>query len=291
MFAARLFRNPTARRLAPTVALVSLASLFAACALVPDPAPIATDGAASERPWARYGDWPKAQWNKFNTLAVDASPKPPEPGAVRKLDAPIAGDAKKGKTLAFDRRRGGSCLACHVMGPETAELPGNVGPDLSLIGTVGHPDEYLFNVVYDPRVYIADSTMPPWGAHGLFNDAEIRDIVAFLKSLKTPATFKNTMDDPAKRPLPKETRDNLDPFVNDAVAALERGKDLFAKTGKAGKACASCHAQPETAFKAWAARMPKYEPRMNKVLGVEEFVYRHARATTRSSRDRRSFFR
>ncbi len=273
-------RETTARLSASAFAFLSALLLFSSVSEAAGPAPLATDGAASERPWARYGDWPKAQWNKFNTLATDASPKPPEPGAARKLDAPIVGDPAKGKTLAFDRRRGGSCLACHVMGPGTAELPGNVGPDLSQIGSVGHPDEYLFNVVYDPRVYIADTTMPPWGAHGLFNDAEIKDIVAFLKSLKTPAAFKDPIDDPAKRPLPKETRDNLDPFVNDAVAALERGKDLFAKAGKTGKACASCHRKPEAAFKTWAAKMPKYEPRMKKVLGVEEFVYRHALATT-----------
>ena len=37
---------------------------------------------------------------------------------------------------------------------------------------------------------------------------------------------------------------------------------------------------PKTAFKTWAASMPKWEPRLDKVLGVEEFVTRHAKATT-----------
>jgi sulfur-oxidizing protein SoxA len=30
----------------------------------------------------------------------------------------------------------------------------------------------------------------------------------------------------------------------------------------------------------WAAAMPRWEQRLNKVLGIEEFVYRHAKATT-----------
>ncbi|MCE9642630.1 MAG: sulfur oxidation c-type cytochrome SoxA, partial [Betaproteobacteria bacterium] len=75
-------------------------------------------------------------------------------------------------------------------------------------------------------------------------------------------------------------RDNLDPTENPGMFGLDRGKDAFKRAGANGKACASCHAAPETAFKTWAARMPRFEPRLNKVMGVEEFITRHARATT-----------
>src|SRR6202011_3157168 len=51
-------------------------------------------------------------------------------------------------------------------------------------------------------------------------------------------------------------------------------------TGPGGAACATCHRQPAQAFKTWAATMPRWEPRLNKVLGVEEFVTRHAQAAT-----------
>ena len=48
----------------------------------------------------------------------------------------------KGAKLVADRNRGGSCLACHVMGQAgNADLPGNVGPDLSEIGNAGRADE------------------------------------------------------------------------------------------------------------------------------------------------------
>ena len=54
--------------------------------------------------------------------------------------------------------------------------------------------------------------MPPWGSHGLFNEQEISDMVAFLKTLKTPANFKTELDDPDKCPAPVEKRENLDPL-------------------------------------------------------------------------------
>ena len=36
----------------------------------------------------------------------------------------VTGDPAKGQQLAFDRSRGGGCLACHVMGPKTLEIAG-----------------------------------------------------------------------------------------------------------------------------------------------------------------------
>ena len=242
-------------------------------------APLDTTGDASVRPWKRYAGWPVRDGSKFNTLAQIASA--PAPKAPRKLSGPMTGDAAKGADLVADRNRGGSCLACHVMGSAGgANLPGNVGPDLSEIGNAGREDEYLFNYVYDPRVYNPETVMPPWGGHGLFNDQEIGDIVAFLKTLKSPAAFKTELDNPEKRPAPVEKRENLDPIENPGMWAVDKAQDLWKQAGAAGKSCQSCHSDAKAEFKTWAASMPKWEPRLNKVLGVEEFVTRHARATT-----------
>ena len=120
---------------------------------------------------------------------------------------------------------------------------------------------------------IRNRSMPPWGKHGFYTEAEIRDMVAFLKTLKTPAKFANPLDDPEKRPMPVEDRDALDPFVNPAAERIEAGAALFKQS------CVSCHATPETSFKRWAVEMPKWEPRLKKVLGAEEFITRHAKAT------------
>ncbi len=269
--------HPTTSPSVAAYAALLLAGDVAAAAL-PAQVPLDTTGSATSEPWTRYGDWPDKDYRAFNTLSSRVSP--PQPDRPVEITAPVVGDVSAGKELAFDRSRGGSCVACHVMGPDTPELPGNVGPDLSLIGNGGRSDTYLYNYVRDARVYNPATVMPPWGTNGLFDDGEIRNIVAFLKSLTTPARFSNPLDNPANRPPPKEERDNLDPLENPAMQAVEDGTSLFARVGSSGKSCASCHASPETAFRTWGAQMPKYSPTMKKVLGVEEFVTRHGRTTT-----------
>jgi sulfur-oxidizing protein SoxA len=240
--------------------------------------PLEVKGDASARPWKRYAGWPARDESKWNTL--DHISSPPAPKSPRKLAGPVTGDAANGAKLVADRNRGGSCLACHVMGQAgNADLPGNAAPDLSEIGNAGREDEYLFNYVYDARVYNPETVMPPWGGHGVFNDQEISDMVAFLKTLKKPAVFKTELDDPNKRPAPVEKRENLDPIENPGMWAVDKAQELWKQKGAAGSACATCHSDP-AAFKTWAASMPKWEPRLNKVLGVEEFVTRHAKATT-----------
>jgi len=243
------------------------------------PAPMAA-GDAAARPWVRYGGWPTRDTAQFNTLAA-TQVSPPAPKEPRKLHGPVTGDASNGEKLVADRTRGGSCLACHVMGRAgDADLPGNVGPDLSEIGNGGRDDEWLWNYVYDARAYNPATVMPPWGTHRLFDDKEIGDIVAFLKTLKSPARFKTEVDDPAKRHAPVETRDNLDPTTNPAMWAVDKGEELYKKREASGFSCATCHGDAGSRFKTWAAAMPKWESRFDKVIGIEEFVFRHAKATT-----------
>src|SRR5262249_42643743 len=242
-------------------------------------APLETKGDASVRPWRRYADWPARDESKYNSLGNIVTPA--SPTQPRKVAGPIGGDAKKEAELVAGLSRGGSCLACHVMGPAGgANLPGNVAPDLSEIGNAGREDEWLFNYIYDARVYNPETVMPPWGSHGFFNDEEINDMVAFLKTLKSPAAFKTALDDPTKRPPPVEKRENLDPIENPGMWAVDKAQELWKQKTSSGFSCNTCHSDPQTAFKTWAASMPKWEPRLNKVLGVEEFVTRHAKATT-----------
>lgn len=258
--------------------VVALALVLVAPAVSAQPAaPLQLEGSAAPQPWQRYGDWTKVRWDNYNTLAK-GTVTPPRGGEI--VVKEVTGDAAKGQQLSFDRSRGGGCLACHVMGPKTQALPGNVGPDLSEIGAAGRTDQQLFNYIFDPRVYNPQSVMPPWGKHGFYTEAEIRDVVAFLKTLKTPTKFADPLNDPEKRPVPVEDRDALDPFVNPGADRIEVGAALFKQPGPNGKACAACHATPETSFKRWAVEMPKWEPRLNKVLGAEEFIARHAKATT-----------
>jgi sulfur-oxidizing protein SoxA len=266
----------------PVIVAVFAAAFVASVARGQDrqSVPLAVTGDAAVRPWVRDKNWPQRDEAIFNTLA-NGHVSPPTPQHVRKLANALNGDPARGATLVADRSRGGSCLACHVMGPAgNTDLPGNVGPDLSEIGSAGRDDEWLFNYVYDPRVYNPDSVMPPWGTNGLFDDTDIADIVAFLKTLKRPAVFRTDLDNPSKRPAPADKRDNLDPLENPAMWAIDRAGALWDARGPSASSCASCHDKAAPVFKTWAASMPYWEPRLNKVLGVEEFVARHAKATT-----------
>jgi len=260
-------------------AFLFVAGAAAIAAPVKQLAPLDLTSPAAPGPWSRYPGWSSTTWDEYSDLAhSDRTPK-----AERKI-LPIAGlapgDPQKGRELAFQRSRGGGCVACHVMGPATPETPGNVGPDLSAIGAAGRSDRYLFDYIYDPRSLNRASVMPPWGAHRLYGVEEILDMVAFLKTLRAPTVFADRLNDPERRPSPVENRDALDPFVNPGIERVHAGESLVAAAGPNGLQCISCHKDPKTAFSGWAAAMPRWEARLGKVLGVEEFVFRHAKATT-----------
>ncbi|HSF48844.1 MAG TPA: sulfur oxidation c-type cytochrome SoxX, partial [Burkholderiales bacterium] len=254
------------------LALILAAALVQSCIFLRDyRVPLDTVKPASARPWVRYANdpqgtvWPQTDWNSYNTLTKLASPPV---GLPPQIALPLQGDAEKGKKLAFDRGRGGGCIACHIMGKDTPALPGNVGPDLSTVGNA-RADDYLFNYIYEPRIFNPQTVMPPWGTHKLYTVDEIRDIVAFLKTLKEPIDFKDPLNNPERRPVPEETRDNLDPTENPGMFALDEGAALFKKAGPNGNACVTCHARPETEFKTWAATMPRWQPRLRKVINAE----------------------
>lgn len=240
--------------------------------------PLDTEQAAYAEPWQRYGNWPQGDWQTFNTLdKPTASPAKSPVGKLQMVETPITGDAENGKKLVADRRRGGSCYACHAM-PD-ASLPGNVGPEFFNIGSWGRSDLHLYNYIYDPRVLNPDTVMPPWGVHGVFTQEEIFDMVAYLKTLTGEGGYPDEMENPFTRPMPVEARDNLDVFENPGMMGQELGEQLYAVAGENGKSCASCHDKPAQQFKTWAATMPKYDTRMGKMMGIEEFIARHALAT------------
>jgi sulfur-oxidizing protein SoxA len=227
-------------------------------------------------PWKRYSHnrWNQTDWKEFSNLRYERSVSIAKP---HKFVTPINGNPETGKKLVNDRKRGGSCLACHIF--PNVSLPGNVGPNLSLIGLKKRSDEDLFNYIYDPRQFNPNTIMPPWGKHKFFTKDEIKDIVSYLKTLTKPSEFKTPEDNPANRPIPVETRDNLDPFENPGIFTLELGEELFTTSGPTGKSCLDCHTD-ENIFSTWAVTMPKFETRLNKIIGIEEFVTRHVRATT-----------
>ncbi len=95
----------------------------------------------------------------------------------------IAGDdavIKEGKKIALDRKKG-NCLACHMITGE--EQPGNIGPPL-IVMKARFPDKSALKAqISDPRTKNPNSSMPPFGAHGILTDEELDKLTEYIHSL------------------------------------------------------------------------------------------------------------
>ena len=132
-----------------------------------------------------------ADHSKFNTLGNLASP--PAPKQPRNMS-----DYRR---RAEGRRDGGRPQSRRFMppaadGPRRRQFTRQLAPDLSEIGNAGREDEWLFNYIYDGRVYNPDTVMTPWGSHGLFDDQEMRHGCFPEDTQISPAVFKTELDAP-----------------------------------------------------------------------------------------------
>ena len=84
---------------------------------------------------------------------------------------------EQGKALAFDRKKG-NCLACHMIAG--GDLPGNIGPPLVAM-KMRYPDKAKLRAqIYDATVANPQSSMPPFGSHGILTDKEIDLVTEFI---------------------------------------------------------------------------------------------------------------
>lgn len=271
-----MYKSLTKQRHLPAMLMFSSLSLPLPVLADQMPAlvPLDLEKPAHAAPWQRYSAWRQTNWDNFCNLKQGVA----HPVSfIQTITSPIQGDPVNGQKLVNNRQKG-NCVSCHIL-PD-ASFPGNVGINISSIGKWGLPDQFLFNYVYDARIYNPHTVMPPWGTNGVLSKQEIMDIVSYLKTLKKSVKFGSPEQNPNKRPVPVETRDNLDEFENSGMFAVDIGEELYTQQGPKGKSCQDCHGKAEKAFGKWATHMPKVEPRLNKVIGVEEFVTRHARVTT-----------
>ncbi|MFN3545744.1 MAG: sulfur oxidation c-type cytochrome SoxX [Thiobacillus sp.] len=118
--------------------------------------------------------------SKWPTLSYEDKRPTKKPEKVE-LQGPLNGNAENGKKLAMNTQRG-NCWACHAL-PGDAQ-PGSGGPPLLNVGAWGYSDAHLFQQVWDRRVANPSTEMPPYGTNGVLSEQDVRDIVAFLQSLK-----------------------------------------------------------------------------------------------------------
>jgi len=227
----------------------------------------------------RYRGWTAEDFSRFRSYAYD-DPRP-EVRVGRASMPRIDGDLKKGRRLFLDRNLG-PCTGCHLVQGDDVWPAGNVGPDLSTYGDRKLPDQYTFNLIYDPRHLFPHTLMPPWGAAGILTQEEIVHIVAFLGTQKSPLPpEKDPERDPKTRNRPVGFGDNLDPTNNPAVLRAEGADELWSRKGPAGKACADCHAGGALgSMKGVAARYPRYVAGYRRVMSIEDLLTAHSPETT-----------
>lgn len=243
---------------------------------------------AGKKMQVRYKEAPfdrqQRDWSQWRTYAYNDSR--PEP-RVQKVSMPkdVKGDAKLGRKLFIDRAKG-PCTGCHLIQGDDVWPAGNIGPDLSVYGDRLLPDEFVYQMIYDSRLFFPNTAMPPWGTVGIFKPEEIVHLLTFLKTQKgNPPFVPPPEKDPDRNPFmrkktPNYLGDNLDPTNNLAVLAAENAQALWIKRGPAGKACADCHRDgPEKSMKGVATRYPKYVAKYQRVISIEDFLTIHVPET------------
>jgi sulfur-oxidizing protein SoxX len=115
--------------------------------------------------------------------------------AVNEPLAGLRGDAARGEFIVRDRR-GGNCLACHRLPLPDETFQGELGPDLTGIGTRLTGGQIRLRLI-DESLINPDTIMPPYyrtadlnnvaleyaGTPGL-TAQQLEDAVAYLASLK-----------------------------------------------------------------------------------------------------------
>ena len=88
----------------------------------------------------------------------------------------------KGEKI-FNTKNLGNCFACHDVNGQKIDGPGSFGP--KLVGLSYWDDQLLYDTIYD--IYasrdIKISAMPAFGKTGWLDDAEIKAVVAYLKTI------------------------------------------------------------------------------------------------------------
>ena len=85
-----------------------------------------------------------------------------------------------GKEIAFDRKKG-NCLACHSIAGGAS--PGNIAPALIAMKSRYSSKAELKSQIWDPTIKNPESTMPPFGKHGVLSDKELDEVVDFIWTL------------------------------------------------------------------------------------------------------------
>ncbi len=119
---------------------------------------------------------------------------------VYPADGHYLGDWKEGLKIASDGKgmqwndkpgtpNGGNCLACHQVVPNDPSQ-GDIGPSLIGYGKLRGSSQailkYTWARIYDSASFNACSFMPPFGAHRILTEQQMKDVMALLLDPNSP---------------------------------------------------------------------------------------------------------
>lgn len=212
------------------------------------------------------------------------------------------GDAARGRRVALDGELG-NCSICHVL-PDSAipaDAFGNLGPSLVGVGRRLDAGQLRLRIVDASRLN-PDTVMPPYHrvagltrvqpAHRgrpILSAQQVEDLVAWLResdsqSQASPAMANGAAGESGNisrsrsgyRYLGPELRAlQDDTFANPGMLWLERGQSLWREpAGQAGRSCADCHRGPDRQMAGVAARYPRHDGDLDRVITLEQRINR-----------------
>ena len=119
---------------------------------------------------------------------------------VYPADGKFLGDWKKGYQVANNGRggqfsdppgtvAGGNCFACHQLDPKEVSY-GTLGPSLSAYGKDRKYDpetiKDAYTKIYNSMAVVPCSNMPRFGVNKVLNEAQIKDVMAYLFDPESP---------------------------------------------------------------------------------------------------------
>ena len=118
---------------------------------------------------------------------------------VLPADGQYLGDWQRGAEVAGNGRglqssddptqpNGGNCYACHQLAPSEVAY-GTLGPSLTGYGARGQSEamlQYTWTKLWDTHAYNLCSHMPRFGAQGILNEQQLKDVMAYLLDPASP---------------------------------------------------------------------------------------------------------
>ena len=118
---------------------------------------------------------------------------------VLPADGQYLGDWQRGAEVAGNGRglqssddpaqpNGGNCYACHQLAPDEVAY-GTLGPSLTGYGARGQSEamlQYTWTKLWDTHAYNLCSHMPRFGAQGILNEQQLKDVMAYLLDPASP---------------------------------------------------------------------------------------------------------